>query len=118
MNEMPSNRRVDGARRWQSLMDMAEIGPGLRCGNNRQALTDADREGRDLFRSWCEDAGMIVGIDSMGNMFIRRAGKNSHALIGSQTTAKRFTCPRFTDDFKLAIVVKIATRSYRKTIHG
>ena len=74
MNEMPSNRRVDGARRWQSLMDMAEIGPGLRCGNNRQALTDADREGRDLFRSWCEDAGMIVGIDSMGNMFARHEG--------------------------------------------
>lgn len=74
MNQMPSNRRVDGDRLWQSLMEMARIGPGLRGGNNRQTLTDADREGRDLFRSWCEQAGMQVGIDSMGNMFARHEG--------------------------------------------
>jgi N-carbamoyl-L-amino-acid hydrolase len=74
MKDVHSNRRVDGDRLWQSLMEMAQIGPGLRGGNNRQTLTDADRQGRDLFRRWCEEAGMTVGVDSMGNMFARHEG--------------------------------------------
>ncbi|MDX6805448.1 Zn-dependent hydrolase [Terrihabitans rhizophilus] len=68
------NRRVDGARLWQSLMDMARIGPGVRGGNNRQALTDEDREGRLLFAEWCRNAGLAMTVDTMGNMFARREG--------------------------------------------
>ena len=31
-------------------MEMAEIGPGIRGGNNRQTLTDSDKKGtRPLF---------------------------------------------------------------------
>ncbi|WP_334060813.1 Zn-dependent hydrolase [Limimaricola cinnabarinus] len=74
MKDIQTNTRIDGARLWDSLMEMAKIGPGLRGGNNRQTLTDADREGRDLFRRWCEEAGMSVGVDSMGNMFARLEG--------------------------------------------
>ena len=40
------NLRIDGARLWDSLMEMAKIGPGVAGGNNRQTLTDADAEGR------------------------------------------------------------------------
>ena len=36
------NIRIDGARLWDSLMEMAKIGPGVAGGNNRQTLTDAD----------------------------------------------------------------------------
>ena len=43
------NMRVNGDRLWDSLMDMAKIGPGIAGGNNRQTLTDADAEGRSLF---------------------------------------------------------------------
>jgi len=68
------NLRIDGARLWDSLMEMARIGPGVAGGNNRQTLTDADAEGRALFRRWCEAAGMSVGIDAMGTMFARREG--------------------------------------------
>ncbi|EYD70894.1 Zn-dependent hydrolase [Limimaricola hongkongensis] len=74
MKDIQTNTRIDGARLWDSLMEMARIGPGLRGGNNRQTLTDADREGRDLFKRWCEEAGMRVGVDSMGNMFARLEG--------------------------------------------
>eukprot|EP01132_Coremiostelium_polycephalum_P003404 gene3404-4257_t len=61
-------------------MDMAKIGPGLRGGNNRQTLTDEDAEGRRLFQSWCEKAGLTMGVDTMGNMFFRREGTDPDAL--------------------------------------
>ena len=68
------NLKIDGTRLWDSLMEMAEIGPGVRGGNNRQTLTDADKEGRALFTQWCKDAGMTMAVDSMGNMFARFEG--------------------------------------------
>lgn len=74
------NWRTDGARLWDSLMAMAQIGPGVRGGNNRQTLTDSDREGRLLFKSWCEAAGMSVGVDAMGTMYARREGTDPAAL--------------------------------------
>jgi N-carbamoyl-L-amino-acid hydrolase len=88
---------VDGERLWSSLMAMARIGPGLAGGCNRQALTDADREGRDLFVRWARDAGCGVAIDQVGNIFARRAGRDPQAapvLAGShldtQPTGGRF----------------------------
>ncbi len=68
------NLRINSARLWDSLMEMAKIGPGVAGGNNRQTLTDADSEGRHLFQRWCEAAGMTMGVDTMGNMFATRAG--------------------------------------------
>ena len=75
-----SNLKIDGERLWASLMAMAEIGPGVAGGNNRQALTDADGEGRALFRRWCEAQGLEVGVDAMGTMFARREGTDPDAL--------------------------------------
>ncbi|MDF2620304.1 MAG: amidase, hydantoinase/carbamoylase family [Xanthobacteraceae bacterium] len=86
MTAPSGNWRTDGARLWDSLMAMAQIGPGVRGGNNRQTLTDADREGRLLFKSWCEAAGMNIGVDAMGTMYARREGTDPTALpvlIGS-----------------------------------
>jgi N-carbamoyl-L-amino-acid hydrolase len=68
--------RVNGERLWQSLMTMAEIGATAAGGVNRQTLTDEDRRGRELFRSWCEEAGLSVSVDRMGSMFARRAGSD------------------------------------------
>ena len=75
-----SNLRIDGSRLWDSLMEMAKIGPGIAGGNNRQTLTDSDAEGRALFQSWCEDAGLSMGVDHMGTMFFRREGTDPDAL--------------------------------------
>ncbi|UWQ21176.1 Zn-dependent hydrolase [Jannaschia sp. W003] len=69
-----SNLRIDAERLWDSLMEMAKIGPGVAGGNNRQTLTDADSEGRALFQRWCEAAGCTMGVDAIGNMFARREG--------------------------------------------
>ncbi len=87
MTAQPGNNlRVNGDRLWDMLMEMAKIGPGIAGGNNRQTLTDEDAEGRRLFQSWCEDAGLTMGVDTMGNMFMTRAGTDLDALpvyIGS-----------------------------------
>ena len=75
MNE-PRNLTIDGDRLWQSLMDMAVIGATEKGGSRRLALTDLDREGRDLFVSWCKEAGCTVRVDAMGNIFARRPGRD------------------------------------------
>ncbi|MBL0374515.1 Zn-dependent hydrolase [Rhizobium sp. KVB221] len=80
------NMRINGDRLWDSLMDMAKIGPGIAGGNNRQTLTDEDGEGRKLFKSWCDNAGLTMGVDKIGNMFATRPGTDPDALpvhIGS-----------------------------------
>ena len=74
------NLRIDPDRLWDSLMEMAKIGPGVAGGNNRQTLTDEDAEGRALFQSWCEAAGLSMGVDTMGNMFATRDGTDTEAL--------------------------------------
>ena len=71
------NIRVNAERLWQSLMDMGEIGALPNGGCRRLALTDEDKEGRDLFVRWCEEAGCTVSVDRMGNIFARRPGRNN-----------------------------------------
>ena len=73
------NLTIDGARLWDSIMEMAKIGPGVAGGNNRQTVTDADAEGRALFQRWCEAAGCTMGLDEMGTMFARREGADPDA---------------------------------------
>jgi N-carbamoyl-L-amino-acid hydrolase len=74
------NLRINPDRLWDTLMDMAKVGPGIAGGNNRQTLTDEDSEGRHLFAGWCAKAGCKMGVDSMGNMFARREGTDPDAL--------------------------------------
>ncbi|GLQ54668.1 Zn-dependent hydrolase [Devosia nitrariae] len=74
------NLRINGDRLWDSIMEMARIGPGIAGGNNRQTLTDADKEGRALFQRWCDDAGLSMGVDKMGTMFMTRPGTDLDAL--------------------------------------
>src|SRR6218665_1638926 len=80
MSAPGENMRINGDRLWDSLMEMAKIGPGIAGGNNRQTLTDEDGEGRHLFRKWCEDAGMTMAVDRMGTMFATRPGTDPDAL--------------------------------------
>ena len=80
MAAIGENLKINGDRLWDSLMGMAEIGPGVAGGNNRQTVTDEDGEGRHLFQKWCEAAGCTMGLDQMGNMFARREGTDPDAL--------------------------------------
>jgi beta-ureidopropionase / N-carbamoyl-L-amino-acid hydrolase len=86
MTKPTDNLKIDGQRLWDSIHEMAEIGPGVRGGSNRQTLTDEDAEGRRLFQRWCEAAGMTVAVDSMGTMFAHRKGEDESlppVMIGS-----------------------------------
>ncbi len=89
--------RIDPHRLWSSLMQMAEIGATALGGCNRQALTDLDRAGRDLFVDWARELGCTIEIDEIGNIFARRPGRDPFAppvLAGShldtQATGGKF----------------------------
>jgi beta-ureidopropionase / N-carbamoyl-L-amino-acid hydrolase len=73
------NIQVNGDRLWRSLMEMAKIGATEKGGVCRLALTDLDKEGRELFIAWCREAGCTVRVDAMGNIFARRPGRNKNA---------------------------------------
>ena len=88
---------VNGQRLWDSLMTVAKIGATPKGGVCRLALTDLDREGRDLIVSWAKEAGCTVTVDQMGNVFMRRAGRDANATpvitgshADSQPTGGRF----------------------------
>ncbi len=83
---MTNRIRVNQQRLWDSIMAMGEIGATAGGGVGRLALTDLDRQGRDLFVSWCQDAGCHVRVDQMGNIFARRPGRDperSPVMTGS-----------------------------------
>ena len=77
---LTGNMKINSGRLWDSLMEMAKIGPGVAGGCNRQTLTDFDKEGRALFKRWIEEAGMSLGVDTMGTMFATRPGTDPKAL--------------------------------------
>jgi beta-ureidopropionase / N-carbamoyl-L-amino-acid hydrolase len=68
------NLRIDGDRLWASLMDMAKIGATPKGGVCRLALTDLDRQGRDLLIAWAKAIGCTATVDRVGNVFVRREG--------------------------------------------
>jgi N-carbamoyl-L-amino-acid hydrolase len=68
--------RINGSRLWTSLMDLAKIGATDKGGVKRLALTDLDRQGRDLVVEWGKQAGLAVTVDKIGNVFMRREGAN------------------------------------------
>ena len=70
---------IDPDRLWQSIMDMAEIGPTPEGGSCRMALTLEDTAARALFLRWCGPLGLLHQQDAIGNMFLRRAGSDAAA---------------------------------------
>ena len=80
MSILAGNLKINGDRLWESIMEIAKIGPGIAGGNNRQTLTDEDAEARGLFQKWCTDANLSLGTDKMGTMFARREGTDPNAL--------------------------------------
>ena len=64
MVAVAENMRINGDRLWESIMEMARIGPGVAGGNNRQTLTDDDAKGRELFKKWCESEGLSLAFSN------------------------------------------------------
>ena len=93
----PATLTVDGRRLWDSLMALAAIGATPRGGVCRLALSDLDRQARDLFVRWAREAGCSLRVDAIGNLFARRAGSDdalpavaTGSHIDTQPTGGRF----------------------------
>ncbi len=75
--------RVDATRLQARLDELGQIGridgPNGAWGSARLALTDADRDGRDLVVAWMRDLGLDVAVDSIGNVIATRAGADPDA---------------------------------------
>ena len=88
MVELGADRQlleINGERLLQRLWDLAEIGPIPGGGNNRLALTDADKDGRDLVVTWMQDLGLAVSTDTIGNVVgvQRDVGQGPPVMMGS-----------------------------------
>ncbi len=70
---------VNPDRLWQSILDIAAIGPTPEGGSCRLALTHEDTEARALFLRWCHDLNLHHEQDAIGNMFLRREGSDPTA---------------------------------------
>jgi N-carbamoyl-L-amino-acid hydrolase len=94
---MGNDVRINGQRLWDSLMEMAKIGATEKGGCCRLALTDLDKEARDLYVKWAKEAGCTIRIDKMGNVFAHRKGEDdalppvmTGSHIDTQPTGGRF----------------------------
>jgi beta-ureidopropionase / N-carbamoyl-L-amino-acid hydrolase len=76
MSTSPNALAINSSRLWNSLMELAKIGATPKGGVCRLALTELDKQGRDLVVKWAKEAGMVVTVDKIGNIFMRREGKN------------------------------------------
>ncbi|TCW15305.1 N-carbamoyl-L-amino-acid hydrolase [Raoultella sp. BIGb0138] len=82
---------VNSERLWSTLNEMALLGATPAGGVTRLALSAEDRQARNLLREWAREAGFRCDVDSMGNMFIRRAGRNpalAPVLTGSHVDSQ------------------------------
>ncbi|WP_206811673.1 Zn-dependent hydrolase [Paradesulfitobacterium ferrireducens] len=78
--------KVNRNRLQETIETSAQIGAIPGNGLCRLALSDEDKEIRDLFRSWLKDSGLQVRVDDFGNIYGRREGKKKDAppiLVGS-----------------------------------
>jgi len=70
---------INPDRLWQTIMDMARIGPTPEGGSCRLALSPEDQEARALLLRWCEPLNLRLEQDAIGNMFLRRSGIDATA---------------------------------------
>ena len=83
---------INADRLWQTILDMAEIGPTSDGGSCRLALSPQDAAARALLLTWCKPIGLKFEQDAIGNMFLRREGTNAGAgtvAFGSHRTPCR-----------------------------
>ena len=82
--------RIDADRLMDRIMSLAEISPIAGGGNCRLALTDDDRDGRDLVVSWMHDLNMDVSIDAVGNIIaVWNVGDGTPVMTGSHIDTVR-----------------------------
>jgi N-carbamoyl-L-amino-acid hydrolase len=71
--------RVNENRLWRRHMEMARIGAIPGNGVNRAALSKDDIAARKVLIGWARDRNFEVGVDAIGNLFVRRPGEDPAA---------------------------------------
>ncbi len=72
---------IDPARLWQAHLDMAAIGATPEGGSNRPALSPGDAAAHALLLSWCEPLQLHMERDGIGNLFLRRVGREQRPAV-------------------------------------
>ena len=81
---------INGERLMKRIMALAEVGAIAGGGCNRLALTDADRDGRDVVVAWMQDLGLDVVVDAVGNIIGTWAvGEGQSVMTGSHIDTVR-----------------------------
>lgn len=82
--------RIDASRLVARLDELAQVGPIEGGGSCRLALTDADRDGRDLVVTWMKDLGLQLSIDAVGNVIgLWNVGTGAPVMTGSHIDTVR-----------------------------
>jgi N-carbamoyl-L-amino-acid hydrolase len=76
---------INADRLHASLAELAQIGATTAAGVTRLALSDEDRQARDLLSAWLRDAGLDPNVDDVGNISAIRPGRDAGppVLLGS-----------------------------------
>jgi N-carbamoyl-L-amino-acid hydrolase len=92
--------QIDKNRLWADLQAMGAVGATPTGGVRRLALSAEDKAGRDLFVQWCRDGNYAVRVDTMGNIYARREGRDASAApvmtgshLDSQPVAGKYDGP-------------------------
>jgi len=72
-----SNLTINPQRLWDALMETAKFGATPKGGIKRLTVSDEDKKVRDWFKAQCEALGCTVSVDTVGNMFALRPGRNN-----------------------------------------
>lgn len=82
--------RIDGPRLLARIDALAQVSPIEGGGNSRLALTDDDRDGRDLVVAWMRELGLEVTVDVVGNVVgTWRVGDGAPVMMGSHIDTVR-----------------------------
>ncbi len=73
--------KLNTDRLHERIAALAEIGKTSDDGACRIALTDTDKQGRDLLVNWFRETGLKVEIDEIGNIFATLAGRKNGTQI-------------------------------------
>jgi len=86
MTNQVNKININGDQLWNSIHEMAQIGATERGGVHRLAFSDVDRVGRDRFIDDCEELGMEISRDTIGNIFAVMEGERPDlpvVMVGS-----------------------------------
>ncbi len=92
---MVDTLQINSGRLWGRIDELAQVGAIADTGGcSRLALTDEDRDGRNLVLTWMEDLGMEIAIDGVGNVVGTWFGDDTDRSLPSVMTGSHIDTVR------------------------